>query len=229
MKLIWDGVTEAVKLVFSADPVIAAAAWRSVWISASAVLLACLLGIPLGTWLARKRTVGRRILLGCARAGISLPTVFVGLICYSVFRAEGPLGPLNLLFTPWLIMVGEFVLAFPMIVSLTHGAIRSLDPRVEETARTLGASPLHTQLTLVSEARTGLVLAAMTAFARCVTELGVAIMVGGNLAHSTRTLATATAMQTRQGEFARGIAMGGILLVISLVVAFLISWISKEE
>lgn len=229
MNLLWDGLGQAIKLIFSGDSVVYAAAWRSLWISSGAVLFAAIIGVPLGTWLAERRTVTRRIILAVARAGINLPTVLIGLICYALFFSQGPLGFLGLLFTPWLILVGEFLLALPIVTSLTHAAVGGLDPRVGETATTLGATRLRRQVTYLSEARTGIVLAMVTAFARCVTELGVAVLVGGNLSRQTRTLATATAMETGKGEFARGIAMGGMLLVISLFVALLISFLSREE
>jgi len=107
------------------------------------------------------------------------------------------------------------MLAVPIIVGISHGAVQSLDPRVGETAWTLGVGPLRRGFTYISEARTGVMLAVLTAFARCVTELGIAMIVGGNIKDQTRTLATATALETGKGEFARGMAMGILLLVVA--------------
>ncbi|MGI9428835.1 MAG: ABC transporter permease [Bythopirellula sp.] len=229
MQLIWEGIQEAIRLVFSGDAMILAAAARTIWISTIAVTLATLLGVPIGIGLARIPFFGNRFLVLLFRAGMALPTVFVGMVCYALFSRRGVLGPLELLYSPWGIVCGELLLAVPIVVGITHGAIKSLDTRVGETAWTLGAGTLRRGLTYISEARVGVMLAVLTAFARCVTELGIAMIVGGNIKEQTRTLATATALETGKGEFARGMAMGTILLVIALTATCLIGWLSHEE
>ncbi len=229
MELIWEGFSDAFGMILSGEPLVFSAAWRSLWISSLAVALATLLGLPLGTWLARARFRGNALVVLAFRAGIALPTVFVGMMCYAMFSRRGPLGPLELLYTPWGIVIGELLLAVPIIVGISHGAVKSLDPRVAETAWTLGAGTLQRWRTYISEARVSVMLAILTAFARCVTELGIAMIVGGNIKFRTRTLATATALETSKGEFARGIALGTLLLVIALVVTALIGWLSRED
>ena len=229
MQLLWEGLRDAWQLILSGEPLVYSAAWRSLWVSSTAVAMAALIGLPLGTWLARTSFPGNRFVVLMFRAGMALPTVFVGMVCYAMFSRRGPLGPLELLYTPWGIVIGELLLAVPIIVGISHGAIKSLDPRVAETAWTLGAGPLRRWQTYVSEARVSVMLAILTAFARCVTELGIAMIVGGNIKFRTRTLATATALETGKGEFARGIALGTLLLVIALVVTALIGWLSREE
>ena len=229
MELIWEGLRDAGGLLLRLDPQVMDAALRSVWISLLAVLLATVVGLPLGTLLARRSFVGRRLLVLLSRASMAFPTVFIGMVCYAVFSRRGPLGPLELLYTPWAIVCGEFLLALPWVVSISHGAIKSLDPRVAETARTLGAGAPLRWLTYLSEARVGVTLAVLTAFSRCVTELGIAMMVGGNIRFRTRTLATATALETSKGEFARGMAMGMILLFVAVGVTLLIVYLSQEE
>ncbi len=229
MDYLVEGLRGAIRAMAERDPVILAAAWRSVWISSLAVLIASLGGLPIGCWLARARFPGRWCLVVACRAGMAFPTVFVGIVCFGLFARRGPLGPLELLYTPWAIVLGEIVLAFPIVVSLTHGAVFALDPRVSETARTLGASQLRRWMTYMSEARTGVTLAILAAFSRCVTELGIAMMVGGNIKDRTRTLATATAMETGKGEFAQGLAMGLILLTIAMVVMLLIGSLNREN
>jgi len=229
MELIWEGLQQAVELVWTGDPLILGAAGRTIWISALAVTLATLLGVPLGVWLARARFAGNHLVVLLFRAGMALPTVFVGMICYALFSRRGVLGPLELLYSPWGIVCGELLLAVPIIVGISHGAVKSLDPRVGETAWTLGAGPLRRGATYISEARIGVTLAVLTAFARCVTELGIAMIVGGNIKDRTRTLATATALETGKGEFARGMAMGTILLFVALAATCLIGWFSREN
>ena len=229
MNLLWEGLAEAWRLVVTLDPAVLGAAGRTLWISLLAVALAAATGLPLGTVLARVPFRGRRVVILVVRAGMAAPTVFVGMVCYALFSRRGPLGPLELLYTPWLIAIGEYLLALPIVVSIAHGSIKALDWRVAETARTHGAGLLMRWGTYLSEARVGVILALLTAFARCVTELGIALMVGGNIRGRTRTLATATALETGKGEFGRGLAMGVILLVIALAVTALIVAIGREE
>jgi tungstate transport system permease protein len=229
MQLLWDGVTEAIQLLVRRDPLVMSAAWRSLWISTVAVCMAGALGVAVGSLLARKKFVGRSLAILLFRAGMSIPTVLIGLVCYAVLSRRGPLGGLDLLYTPWGIVLGEFCLALPIVVTWTHGAIRGLDPRVAETSMTLGAGPLRRWRTYLSEARLEIVLALLTAFARCFTELGIAMMVGGNIKFRTRTLATATALETARGEFARGVAMSLVLLLMALIVTVLIAWLGREE
>lgn len=229
MELIWEGCREAYRLLVMGDPLVLAAAWRSLWISLLSVSLASLVGVPIGTLLARVPFPTRRYLVMAFRAGMAFPTVFIGIVCYALFSRRGPLSPLELLYTPWAIVCGEFLLALPLVVSITHGAVQALDPRVGETAWTLGAGPLQRWYTYLSEARVGVTLAILTAFSRCVTELGIAMMVGGNIKGRTRTLATATALETGKGEFGRGMAMGLILLVIALAVTIGIVSLNREE
>ncbi len=229
MNYIFDGLKEALRLILTLDPDVLDSALRSLWVSSAAVGLAMLAGIPLGLLLARARFAGRRALIVIARASMAVPTVFVGVVCYAVFNRSGPLGPMEILLTPWAIVIGEFLLALPIIISLTHNAIATLDPRVGETAWTLGAGKLRRWWTYLSEARSGVALGTLTAFARCVTELGVAMIVGGNLPDRTRTLATAAALENSKGEFERGLAMGILLLGISLGVTCIIARVGRER
>jgi len=228
MELLWDGIRDAIGLLIDGDRLVLAAAWRSLWITILAVVFAALIGVPLGSLLAQQRFFGRTAIVLLFRAGMSLPTVLIGLLGYAVLSRRGPLGPLELLYTPWGIVIGEFCLALPIVVSWTHAAVRALDPRVAETAVTLGAGPLRRQRTYLSEARLGIALALLTAFARCFTELGIAMMIGGNIKHRTRTLTTATALETARGEFARGVAMSLILLLLAIAVTLAIAWLSRS-
>lgn len=229
MELIWEGFREATAFLLRLDAQVLDAAARSLWISVVAVGLAALIGLPLGTVLARSSFAGHRIIVLLCRAGMALPTVFIGIVCYALFARRGPLGPLELLYTPWVIVFGEFLLALPIIVSNSHGAVKALDSRVAETAWTLGAGLFRRLQTYVSEARLGMTLAVLTAFSRCVTELGIAMMVGGNIRHRTRTLATATALETARGELGRGMAMSLLLVAIAIGVAAMIAFLGRED
>lgn len=229
MQLIWDGFLEALNLLVQRDPLVMDAAIRSLWISFVSVGIAGLLGIAIGSLLARKRFFGASLAVLLFRAGMALPTVLIGLLCYAVLSRRGPLGGLELLYTSWGVVIGEFMLALPIVVTWTHGAIRNLDRRAGETALTLGAGPLRRWLTYLSETRLSIVLALLTAFARCFTELGIAMMVGGNIKYRTRTLATATALETARGEFASGFAMSLILLAMAMLITAAIAWLGRAE
>lgn len=229
MELWSDALREAWGMLRSGDLLVLDAAWRSLWISAAAVLLGALIGVPLGCACARGRLPGGRALVVGARVGMGLPTVLIGLGGYALLSRRGPLGALELLYTPWGVVLGELCLALPILLAWTHGAVRAQDERLAETVRTLGARPVRRAWTYLSEARGALLLALLSAFGRCATELGVAMMIGGNLKFRTRTLATATALETSRGEFARGLAMSSLLLVIALVVTLATELALRDE
>lgn len=216
MDLLWEGIRSAWHLIRTMDPAVMEATLMTLKVSTGAVLCATLLALPLGAFAGYREFFGRDLLVVLARTGMGIPTVFVGLVCYALFSRRGPMGDLDLLYSPTAIAAGEILLALPIIFAMSQGAVASLDRRAAETARVLGAGPLRILWTLVSEARIGVILGILTALARCLTELGIAVMVGGNIRGRTRTLATATALETGRGEFARGIAMGLILLCLSL-------------
>lgn len=229
MELNGEAFRDAFGMLLQLDRLVFAAALRSLWISLCAVCWAAVIGLPLGIVLATVPFFGRGLCVLVFRAAMALPTVLVGILCYILFSRRGPIGSLDLLYTPWAIVCGEFLLALPLVVSLSHGAIRGLDPRVAETAISLGAGPVRRWQTYLSEARVGVMLALLAAFSRCVTELGIAMMVGGNIKGRTRTLSTATALETSQGELGRGLAMGLLLLAVALGVTVFVVYLSREE
>jgi len=184
--------------------------------SLSATALAGLLGAPLGILLGRFRFPGRRALLVLARTAMALPTVVVGLVFYGLLSRSGPLGAAGLLYSKTAIVIGELSLALPIVVALFAASAAALPENLERTAATLGAGRLRVFATIVSEARLGLVTALLAAFGRIVSELGIAMMLGGNIKHATRTMTTAIALETQKGAFAESLVIGGVLLAISL-------------
>ena len=229
MDFIGEAFGEAYRLVTAGDEAVLHAIWVTLLCTTTAVTLAALVAFPLGAWLGIHRRDGRGPLVFVMRIGMFTPTVVVGLLVFGLLQREGPLASLDMLYTKAAIVMGEFLLAFPLIVVLTHGATSALDRRVHETARTLGAGGFRTLLAVMGEVRVGLVAAYLAGFARCLSELGVVMLVGGNFEMRTRTLASTISLEVRRGDFARGLACGLILLVLAVGTALLAHHLGKER
>ena len=215
MDYLFEGLRQAGILIFTFDPAVYRITWLTLQVSLTAILLASAAGIPLAVLLVEGNFPGRESVITFFSALMALPTVVVGLFVFAFLSRQGPLGDLKLLFTPTAIVIGEFILAIPIVVALTIAALKAADPRVRETALTLGASRSRAALTVVVETRYAVVAAVLAGFARVVTELGSALIVGGNIRGFTRTLATAIGLETGKGEFAFAVALGLILILLS--------------
>lgn len=215
---------EALELLLSGDPDL----WRIISISFSVSLRAILIATPpallMAFALAHWRFPGRRLLISTFNTLLALPAVVVGLIIYMMLSRSGPLGDLRLLFTQTAMIIGQIVLCFPLLVAMAHSSFQSADKRVWETAITLGASPWRAMLTLMYEVRFGLFAAFIAGFGRIIAEVGSAMMVGGNILNYTRNIPTAIALETSKGEFAQGIALGLVLLMLALGLNFGLSF-----
>jgi tungstate transport system permease protein len=209
----------ALRLLFSGDPVVFGIALRTLAISLSSTLLASLVSVPAASLLHFADFRGRRLLASMIHALYSLPTVFVGMLVYLFLSRAGPLGSLELLFTPGAIVIGEAILITPIITGLTLSALASGSRDTADTARALGAGWLQTTLKVLSESRQAVLTAVLMGFGRAVSEMGIAIIVGGNITGYTRTLSTAIALGVGMGETAESIALGLILLLFALVVS----------
>jgi tungstate transport system permease protein len=201
---------------------VVAIAALSLKVALTATAVSCALGIPIGLWLGGTKFAGRRGLLLVLNTALAFPTVVVGLMVYLMLSRHGPLGALGLLFTWQAIVIAEVILALPIAAALTAAAVQAIDPRVRRTALTLGAGPLRTAWTVAREARFALAAAVVVAFGRVLSEVGAAIVVGGNIRHETRTLTTAVTLATSQGNFAMAEALGLVLLALALTVNVLI-------
>lgn len=221
MDPIIEGIIQAVNLILTGDPEVVSITALSLFVSIFGTLIACVWSIPVAVALALRSFHGKRILKGLFNAMIGVPTVALGLYLYLLLSRAGPLGYFQLLYTPYAIMIGQSVLVTPIIVSFATGALESVDPDLRTLARTLGASDLQTYSVVLGEAFWGVVLAIMAAFNRAFAELGVAMMLGGNIRYLTRVLTTAISLETARGEIALSIALSFILLgvVMSLSVA----------
>lgn len=213
-----DALATALRLLVSFDPEVLSAVSVSLRVSLLATMLAAALGVPIGLVVGSRSFRGRDAADLLLRTLTAMPTVVVGLLTYALLSRRGLLGPLGLLYTPSAIVIGETVLATPLVAALTAAVVGGADPRIRDTALSLGASPARAALEILRETRRGLLAALATAFGRLVSELGIALMAGGNIRGSTRTMATAIALETSKGEFALGLALGLVLLTVALAV-----------
>jgi len=160
---------------------------------------------------------GRRLLISLFHVLLALPAIVVGMTLYLIFSRSGPLADLQLLFTQSAMLAGQMLLGFPIVAAIAHAALKGQDQTAWETARTLGASPVQGMLTVLYEARFGVLVAVLVAFGRVIAEVGCALIIGGNILHHTRNITSAIAMEANKGDFTQGIALGIVLLIVALL------------
>ncbi len=223
-----EGMSKALDLLLNMDDATFSAIQATLSSTSCALVIATILGLPLGFLLGYTDFPGKKFLRLVSDTLLAFPTVLIGLIVYVFITYRGPLGQFGLLFTLPGMVIGQSILALPIVISWTAQAVESLDPRCRETLLTLGASPSQLALHTIREIRYDLGMVCVTAFGRVVTEVGVAMMLGGNIRYSTRTMTTAISLETSKGEFAQGIALGIVLLLIAFLVNFLLSWFKHK-
>ncbi len=216
MWFIAESLRVAVALILSGDRDVFTAVLTSLQVAIWSVVLAAVAGIPFGTAVALGRSPIKGLVRLLLNTLMAMPTVVIGLVVYGILSRQGPAGSLGLLFTPKAIIIGQAVLALPIISNYTLGAIEGGSSAILPTARTLGASNLQGMLQLAKEVRFGVIAAVVAGFGRVISEVGVAMMLGGNIRFYTRTMTTAIALETSKGDFAFGLALGIILLAVSL-------------
>lgn len=223
-----EAARHAFELLLGGDAVLWEIIWISLRVSFLALAAAAIPAVACGFLLATLAFPGRRVIVVFLQTLLALPTVVVGLLLYLMLSRVGPLGGWHWLFTQQAMILGEAMLAFPILAAMTLTAVQGLDPRTAETARTLGASPMRAALTILIEARFAVMAAVAAGFGRVISEIGCAMMVGGNIAGVTRNITTAIALETSKGEFAQGIALGTVLVALALVVNFLLAWLQGK-
>jgi tungstate transport system permease protein len=223
---IGNSLRKAVDLIFSFDPDLYFIVWTSLRIVIASTALATLAGIPLGLFLALKNFRSKNLITAILNTLMAIPTVVVGLVVYSFLTRRGPLGFLGIIFTPAAIVIGQFFLALPLITAMVYSTALGKEKKILKTAYGLGASPLNALKTFILEIKFPLLAAVMAGFGRVIGEVGVSMMLGGNIYRSTRTVTTAIALETSKGEFALGLALGFILLIVALSINSLVSFIN---
>ncbi|MFZ1344075.1 ABC transporter permease [Thiothrix eikelboomii] len=224
METISSATWQALQLLLSGDT----ALWEIILISFRVSILAILLATPpallMAFMLAFGQFPGRRLLIAIVNTALAIPAVVIGLTLYLLLSRSGPLGEWRLLFTQTAMVLGQIALAFPLLVAMAHTALQAADRRAWETARMLGASRLRAVWTLMYEVRFGLMSALLASFGRIIAEVGASMMLGGNILHYTRNIPTAIALETSKGEFAQGIALGLVLLLLAFALNLLLHY-----
>lgn len=229
MDFILEGIREAVRLFISFDKEILDVAFFTIKMSFLGTILSGIVSIPAGFIIGVSEFKGKRIINTILNTLMAMPTVVVGLLVYSLISRQGPFGSSGILFTPMAIVIGQIILATPLITALIVSAVQSVDKRVRLTALSLGATAFQSSLIIIREARFQVMAAIIAGFGRVIAEVGAAMMLGGNIKGYTRTLTTAIALETSKGEFGFGMALGFILMGMAFVINIAFNYLQTKK
>jgi len=228
MNSLIDSFSKALFLIFPLDRELLGIILLSLSVSGTALIVATVIGLPIGAFLGLRRLPGKAMLISLLNTFMGLPPVVVGLFVYLLLSRSGPLGFMALLYTPTAMTVAQTILALPIVASLSHSAIVNVDPLIKQASTTLGATPFQITLTIIEEARYGILSGVIAAFGRVMAEVGAILIVGGNIAGYTRVMTTTIALETDKGNFELALALGIILLAISLAINAALHAIQKK-
>lgn len=229
MSSIIEGFTRAFFLILNLDKELLGIILLSLKVSGTALVVATLIGLPLSALLGFRKFPLKGLIISILNTFMGLPPVVVGLFVYLLLSRSGPLGFLSLLYTPAAMIIAQSILAFPIVSSLSHTALVGVDPVIRQASLTLGATSFQASLTIVREARYGIMSAVIAAFGRVMAEVGAILIVGGNIAGFTRVMTTTIALETDKGNFELALALGIILLTISLMINSALHLIQKKD
>ena len=229
MNELWQGLIKALELIVNLDSEVMQVAGRSLVFAATSCSIATLICLPLGSVIHFNSFRGKRLLINITQTLYSVPTVAIGLFVFVFISNAGPLGGLGILFTPAAIVIGQVLLVSPVIIGLTISALSGVDKAVMETAISLGASRLQATVLVIREARFAIVAALIMGFGRAISEVGLSMMVGGNIKGFTRTITTAIALETSKGEVELAMALGIILIFLALVINIALNRIQHRK
>jgi tungstate transport system permease protein len=218
MHPIIEGFSKAFSLIYNLDAELLSIIFLSLKVSGIALIIATVIGLLIGAHLGFRQVPLKGIIISIMNTFMGLPPVVVGLFLYLILSRSGPLGFMGLLYTPSAMIMAQSILAFPIVVSLCHSAIVSVDPIIKQSSMTLGATPFQVTITIMKEARYGIMSGVIAAFGRVMAEVGAVLIVGGNIARYTRVMTTTIALETDKGNFELAIALGIILLLLSLLI-----------
>ena len=228
MSYILDGFVKAMELLMSGNAETYTAIFATVRVSSYSIGASLIIGIPLGFGLGFFNFKTKKTIRTVIDTLMALPTVFIGLLVYAFLTNRGPLGDMGLLFTLPGIAIGQTILALPLVIGLTATAVESLDDKLRITIMSMGANRRQLFISSLWESRHGILAAAIAAYGRVMTEVGISMMVGGNIKWHTRTITTAIALETNKGQFGMGVALGIVLLAIAFCVNFSVSFLRRR-
>ncbi len=228
MIAIWQGFLKAIQLIVTLNPEVLQITGLTLAISLSSTIIATLICLPLGSLINFNSFHGKRTLINFIQTFYSVPTVAVGLLVFLIFSRAGPLGFLALLFTPTIMVIGQVILISPIILGLTISALSGVDKLAYETAVAMGASRVQASTTVIGEARFAIYSTVILGFGRAISEVGLALMVGGNIRGYTRVITTAISLETSKGDIVLSIALGIILIGLALIINFVLNRLQQR-
>ena len=228
MTELWQGLLKAIQLIATLDPEVMEITGRSLLIAVTSCSIASIICLPLGSVIRFNRFPGKRFLINLIQTFYSVPTVAIGLFVFVLFSGAGPLGGLDILFTPIVIVIGQVVLITPVILGLTISALSGVDEAVSETAASLGANQFQIGVLVIKEARFAVLSAVIMGFGRALSEVGLSLIVGGNIKGFTRTITTAISLETSKGDIELAIALGIILISLALVINIILNRLQQR-
>lgn len=229
MDEIIQAVLQAIELILALDPELIRITKLSLYISLTATFIASLIAVPIGGIIYYYDFRGKRTIVNLIQTLYSIPTVLVGLFLFLLISKQGPFGFLNLLFTPTGMVVGQTLLILPILIGFTITALVGVSVQIKELAISLGASTYQTIITIIKEARYAIMGAVILGFGRAISEVGVSILIGGNIRGLTRTFTTAISLETSRGNLVLSIALGFILLSLALIINFLLNYVQGKD
>lgn len=228
MDSILEGFRRAFLLIVHLDAELLKIIFLSLKVSGAALIIATAFGLPVGAVIGLRKFPGRCLIISLLNSFMGLPPVVVGLFVYLIISRSGPFGFMGLLYSPSAMIIAQTILAFPIVAALSHSSIIKVDPLIKQASLTLGATPVQVSMTVMNEARYGIMAAVIAALGRVMAEVGAILIVGGNIAGYTRVMTTTIALETDKGEFELAIALGIILLVISFLINTVLYLIQKK-
>ena len=213
-----EGLRQAFDLIISLDPALYEIIWFSLYVCGVALIYSIIIGIPLGAFLGLQRFIGRRFVIALLYTGMGFPPVVIGLFVYLMLSRSGLLGDLGWLFSAKAVIVAQVIISFPLVAGFTMAAVMGVNPHLRRQLLALGATDWQATLTILAEAKIGVIVSVIAGFGAIISEVGAVMLVGGNIEGKTRTLTTAIVLETRKGNFDLAIALGIILLVIAFLI-----------
>jgi tungstate transport system permease protein len=229
MEFLLEGFLEAIRLLLSRDPETYSAIGATLRVTSYSMTVSLIIGIPMGFCLGYFRFTGRKSIRTIVDTLMALPTVFIGLLVYAFLTYRGPMGHMGLLFTLPGIAIGQTILALPIVIGLSAATIEGMDQKLRIALLSMGADRRHLFLTSLWEVRHGILATAVAAYGRVMTEVGISMVVGGNIKWQSRTITTAIALETNKGLFGMGVALGLVLLVIAFCVNLSVSFLRSKS